>query len=87
MLYKSITNEMDTKEKLATIALLSAIGFGIAGTAIPPYGIIDKSLLYMIAQLLVFAATLLGFGQTIERITNIANDIKKKKEVRNESKQ
>lgn len=77
---------MTQKERLATIALLAAIGFGVAGTAIPPYGMIDKSMLYMIAQLLVFAATVMGFGHTIEKVSSLLGGMKGRKESGNESK-
>lgn len=69
-------NNNATKDRLATVAVLSAICFGIAGTVLPPQGVIDSSMLYLIAQLLIFAATMLGFGKTIERITNVVNEIK-----------
>lgn len=74
-----ISDMKTTKERLASIAAIAAIGFGIAGTAIPPHGIIDKSMLYLIAQLLIFSATLLGFGHTIEKVTEMVNDIKNRK--------
>lgn len=77
---------MRMKERLASIAAISAIGFGIAGTAIPPCGIIDKTMLYLIAQLLIFSATLLGFGHTIEKVTEMVNDIKRKETPTDESK-
>ena len=64
------------KERLAAFATIAAVGFGIAGMALPPYGIIDSSILYIIAQLLIFAATLLGFGSTVEKVTNMVNEIK-----------
>ena len=42
--------------------LISAgIGFGIAGMTLPPVGSIDWSVLVMIGQLFVLAATVLGF--------------------------
>lgn len=67
---------MEIKDRLATLSVVSAIGFGIAGTLIIPQGVIDSSMLYLIAQLLIFAATALGFGKTIEKVTNAVNEIK-----------
>lgn len=50
---------MDIKSILATICVLSAIGLAIAGLIIPPTGVIDTSLIWFFAQLLVFAGTIL----------------------------
>lgn len=70
--------ELNHKDYLAILAVISAIGFGIAGTAIAPLGVIDSSMLYLIAQLLIFAATMLGFGQTIQKMSHLVDSIKRK---------
>lgn len=49
-----------TKKILAWILAISAIGFGVAGFCVPPIGIINSSVLWFIAQLNLFSATLLG---------------------------
>lgn len=51
---------MRTKKILAWILAVSAIVFGIAGFCVPPVGIINSSVLWLIAQYEVFSATLLG---------------------------
>ena len=66
-------NNKDPRSRLAYIATIASVGFGIAGTIIAPMGIIDSSMLYLIAQLLIFAATLLGFGTTISKVTDLIN--------------
>lgn len=43
-------------------AFIMAIGFGIAGIAIYPYGVIHGSVLILIAQLLVLSATFAGLN-------------------------
>lgn len=70
------TQDLTHKDYLAILTVISAIGFGIAGTVIAPLGVIDSSMLYLIAQLLIFAATMLGFGQTVQKMTNLVNAIK-----------
>lgn len=71
--------KLNNRDILAYITTISAVGFGIAGTWIAPLGIIDASMLYLIAQLLIFAATLLGFGRTINKVTDLINQQKQKK--------
>ena len=74
-------NNKDPRSRLAYIATIASVGFGIAGTIIAPMGIIDSSMLYLIAQLLIFAATLLGFGTTISKVTDLINqNLKNKKQ-------
>lgn len=41
--------------------ITAGIGFGVAGMTLPPVGSIDWSVLVMIGQLFVLAATVLGF--------------------------
>lgn len=67
------------KEILAAVSLFSAIAFGALGSFVAPQGIIDSSMLYLIAQFLVFSATLLGFGDTVHKIQKIAKEIKEEK--------
>ena len=53
---------MGTKDKykfnMAVGSMISAIIIGFIAMFIPPHGIIDASVLWFTAQLLVFAATL-----------------------------
>nr|DAE93816.1 MAG TPA: hypothetical protein [Caudoviricetes sp.] len=54
----------ETKEDIRTYsaiaALVGAVGFGVAGFCVNPVGIISDSVLYLIAQLLMYAALALG---------------------------
>ena len=70
------TREVTIKEWYAGVALLAAIGFGIAGISIPPLGEVDGSTLTLIGQMLIFAATLVGLGTTYQKISNIVSTIK-----------
>ena len=60
----SLTKKWSTDHKiiLAYLSFLAGIGFGIAGLAVPPIGLIHSSVLILIAQLLVLCATLLGLS-------------------------
>lgn len=46
---------------ISVISFLSAIVIGFIAMFIPPEGIIDSSILWFSAQLLVFTSTILGF--------------------------
>lgn len=70
---------MTHKAALATFALVAAVGFGIAGTVIAPAGIIDGSMLYMIAQFLIYSATAVGFGEAVSKIIDAISDFKNNK--------
>ena len=48
------------KTKISLASFICAIGFGVAGLLIPPMGVIDKSVLIFVAQLLTLTATFLG---------------------------
>lgn len=52
--------KLKTKIFLSWILAMSAVGFGIAGFCVPPVGVINSSVLWLIAQFLLFSATLLG---------------------------
>lgn len=51
---------MKLKKTLAVCLAVAAIGFGVAGFCVPPVGVINSSVLWFIAQLLLYSATLLG---------------------------
>lgn len=44
----------------AIISFISSIGMGFWAMLIPPEGIIDSSILWFVAQLLVFTSTIIG---------------------------
>lgn len=47
---------------MALIALAWAIGLSVASLIIPPRGVIDSSVLVLLAQIIVFTATLAGIA-------------------------
>ena len=55
------------KEILASTALIVASVLAIWGMLLPPVGDVEQNLLILVAQFLVFAATLLDIGSTFER--------------------
>ena len=48
------------KRRMAGLAFAAAVGFGLLGLLMPPIGEIDTSVNFLIAQLLVLCATMLG---------------------------
>lgn len=48
------------KQFLALIAFLSSIAFGVIAVNTPPYAVIDSSVLWFVAQMLLFTASLIG---------------------------
>lgn len=57
---------LNTKIKLSVWSFIFAMIFGVAGIIIAPMGIIDSSVLILIAQLLVLTGTLLGGSFTFD---------------------
>lgn len=51
-----------TKNVLSIIAFISALVIGFIALYLPPTGVIDNSVLWFTAQLLVFTASLLGLN-------------------------
>lgn len=45
---------------MAFIALAWAIGLSVASLTIPPAGVIDSSVLVLVAQIIIFITTLVG---------------------------
>lgn len=79
------TPKTDTlKAWYSLLTFICAIGFGVAGMFIPPPGVVDSSVLILIAQLLVFVSSLLGMNLSFEifgkKITNISTDKKKEED-------
>jgi hypothetical protein len=56
------------KNILATFATTAATVLSIWALLLPPQGEIDQSVLFVIAQFLLFAATLLGVDFAFERL-------------------
>lgn len=59
---------------LCIITLITGIAFGIAGLCLPPIGIIDNSVLILIAQLLVYSASVIKIK--IKNVFKTNNDKK-----------
>lgn len=55
------------QKTLAIWAFVFAVLFGIAGFATPPPGEIDESVLYLCAQFLLLAASLLGVSAMVKK--------------------
>lgn len=53
-------SNIKTRTILAVCLAVAAIGFGVAGFIVPPVGVINSSVLWFIAQMFLFSATLLG---------------------------
>ncbi|MBQ2439016.1 MAG: hypothetical protein II267_03925 [Paludibacteraceae bacterium] len=51
------------------IALTSAVILSAAAVAIEPMGVIDTSILYVVAQLLIYSASLLGISSAVNAIS------------------
>ena len=66
---------------MATIAFVAALIAGFTAMIIPPHGIIDASVLWFVAQLLVFTSTLLGLSMTIDHLRQTATNNSKDKEI------
>lgn len=69
-------SEMTIKDVYAGIALIVAVILSFCGCFLDPQGIIDTSMLYLIAQFLTLTATLLGMGSTVAKIQNIVKGIR-----------
>lgn len=50
---------------ISLISFLSAVVIGFIALFIPPEGVIDSSVLWFAAQLLVFTSTILGFDYNV----------------------
>lgn len=71
--------DIQLKDIYAGFALLVATVLSFVGTFLPPQGIVDSSMLYLIAQFLLLAATLLGFGNVYRKITNRLDKLETKR--------
>lgn len=71
------------KQIIAIVSFIASIVVGFIALFIPPAGIIDPSVLWWVAQLLVFTSGLLGINLTIDHKNKIATT--KKEDVANDS--
>lgn len=69
---------MTSKTLYSGFALFSAVCIAMCGVWIAPMGIVDTSLLYVVAQLLIYSASLLGIssavGHIAKHLQNINNE-------------
>ena len=65
------------KEVIAVSSYLCAILFACAALVIPPKGVIDSSVLVLIAQLLILCATFLGVESYVDIIRRKSNEQQK----------
>lgn len=76
-------NKEVIKSIISVIAFLSAVIIGFIAIFIPPTGIIDASVLWFTAQLLVFVSGLLGVDfqiNALKQIASTSNNKEKNKE-------
>ena len=59
------------KKKISLLAFCSAVAFAAAGLIIPPQGVIDSTVLMLVAQLLVLCATLLGVDSYFDKLKEL----------------
>ena len=74
-------NKETIKHIISIVAFVAAIVIGFIALFMPPTGIIDASVLWFTAQLLVFVSGLLGIDFKIDSLkqsasTNLINDNK-----------
>lgn len=59
------------KSFIAFVSFISGIAVGIIAMFIPPLAIIDSSVLWFIAQLLVFSSSIIGISFEISSIKDL----------------
>ena len=59
------------KKKISLLAFCSAVAFAAAGLYLPPMGVIDSTVLMLVAQLLVLCATLLGVDSYFDKLREL----------------
>ena len=68
---------MKLKRIIAVLSFISAIIIGFIALYLPPSGVIDTSVLWFIAQLLVFTSNIFGFNLNVSESNQIIQSIKK----------
>lgn len=59
------------KKTLAYLSFIAAAAFGAIGLLTPPVGEIDYSVLMLVAQFLLFCATLLGVDSYLDKMRDL----------------
>lgn len=70
---------MTSKTFYSGFALFAAVTIAMCGVFITPMGIVDSSLLYVVAQLLIYSASLLGISSAVQHIAKHLDSINKSK--------
>lgn len=77
-------SDISAKEQIqivvALLAFISAVVIGFIALYSPPKGVIDTSVLWFTAQMLVFVSTLLGLNLTIDGSKHFISNLKPKDE-------
>lgn len=68
---------MTSKTLYSGFALVSAVFIALCGVWIEPLGIVDTSLLYVVAQLLIYSASLLGISSAVGHIAKHLQNLNK----------
>lgn len=68
---------MTSKTIYSGFALVSAVSIALCGVWIQPLGIVDSSLLYVVAQLLIYSASLLGISSAVAQIAKLIQNLNK----------
>ena len=62
------------KRRIALLSFGSAVAFAAAGLLLPPRGVIDGSVLLLVAQLLLLCATLLGVDSYYDKLKELMHN-------------
>lgn len=68
---------MTSKTLYSGFALFSAVFIALCGVWIKPLGIVDTSLLYVVAQLLIYSASLLGISSAVGHLAKHLQNLNK----------
>lgn len=77
-------NKENTKQIISIVAFLAAIVIGFIALFMPPTGIIDASVLWFTAQLLVFVSGVLGINLKLDALKHTASTSSKEEKDNNE---
>lgn len=66
------------KHIISIVAFLAAVVIGFIALFMPPTGVIDASVLWFTAQLLVFVSGILGINMNIDNLKQFASTSKSK---------
>ncbi len=67
------------KALISSIAFLASVVIGFVALIIPPHGVIDSSVLWFTAQMLLFCSALLGVNLSLDNFQQIGHTKKEEK--------